>query len=747
MSRKSLQESLDELHAGETVKLDPPGNEFKGPLVIRKPVVIEGRGGTIWAVTGPVLQVESGGVLLRDLAIEITSRDTALSGEDACALKVRAGLSVELDNVAVRGTVVGLAQQEGEWHFPRVLALGRLQPATAHDFRLEVVTPVSCTLATDIDGLQVRPHELPGGPGVVSLRLDAVPAGTRLRGTLLIRTRQILRRIEVNGQVADGGTVGTGQVLWRPKGDAGAREVPAATSSPVAAAPSPAVTPGTEILVVSPFDPADHRTIGEALARARTGARVVVRPGIYRESLTIGRRVEIVGDGPVDEIVVEAPEGNALLMKGEMARVRGLTLRAVDRSGRPGYAVHVPAGQLILEECHVGSESLACLAASGAGANLLLRRCQVRGGASAGVLVLDRGQALLEDCELRDHAGAGAEARRGGAVTLRRCRIASCAEAGVLVHEQGQAVLEACDVHGHAGAGAECREGGDLTLRRCKVRQCQGAGVYAHGDGKTALEDCELAENGLANLEARLGGNPILRRCRLRGGKQAGALFGRDAQGLLEDCELEGNTRAAVEIRGSGNPTLRRCTARRCGDVGVMVHDRGRGTFEDCDLAEAAWAVLVVRRGAAPVLRRCKIHDGLKAGALLAARGGGLLEECEVFANAGPGVVIGDDANPMLKGCQIRDNGQAGVAVGEKGRGTLEQCAISGNGLAGLVIGAGAAPQVRGCRIEHNRDAGVWARRGAAGSVEGCDLTDNREGALDLESGARLQLRDNRTGP
>src|SRR6516165_10896794 len=109
----SLQDQLDRLKPGETFKLDPPQREFKGPLVIRQPVVLDGQNGTIWTEKGPVVRIEAAGVTLRDVNVEITSRDAALSGDAACALVVAPGLHVSLDNVSVRGNVTGLDREEG----------------------------------------------------------------------------------------------------------------------------------------------------------------------------------------------------------------------------------------------------------------------------------------------------------------------------------------------------------------------------------------------------------------------------------------------------------------------------------------------------------------------------------------------------------------------------------------------------------------------------------------------------------
>ncbi len=753
MSTPNLQDRLDELNDGETLKLDPPRNEFKGPLVIRKPVRIDGQHGTICALTGPILQIEAQGVVLRDLNVDVTGRDAPVDGEAACALVVGPRLSVELDNVAVRGNVLGLDDEEGVWRCPHVLQLGPLQPAINHEFKVALVLPIPCIFESEIDGLKVQPQDLPAGPITVTLWLDGLPAGTRLRGRLLLRTRRLVRRIAVFGHFHDGGTWGNGQVLWRPDGapDAPPESRPVATSAPARPAPADS-TPLTRSatggrLVVSAVEDGCIATIGEALQRAPAGGRVLVRPGVYKESLTILKKVEIVADGPPDSVVVESVDGNCLLMQADLARVRGLTLRgASGRQGRGRYAVSVPTGKLILEDCRITSDTLACFAAVGIAATAELRHCRVVGGAATGVLVSDKADVILEDCDVSENALAGIECRRNGRLTVRGSRVSRSGQAGILVHELGQATLEDCDIFANSQAGVEVRDDGRPVLKRCKVRNGQGSGVRLHG-GQATLEDCQLFENAQANLEVRHGGDPTLKRCRIYQGKQAGARFGRDAKGTLEDCDLFGNVRAAIEILQNANPTLRRCTIRECGDFGVAIQDRGRGTLEDCDLGDAGLIVLAIRQSATPTLHRCKIHDGRKVGVFVAGRGGGTLEDCEIFANKGPGVAITAEATPVLKHCQVRENGHAGVVAWDGGKGLLDGCGIIGNGLAGLAILSGGGLVARGCTVARNRDAGLWAARGAEGEVEECDLTGNQGGALDLEPGADTRLAKNRVEP
>src|SRR5262245_17591327 len=115
-ARAQFQDELDLTLDGETVELGTPG-ERPGPIVVRNPVTLDGRGCTLWAQTGPVVTVAGNNVALKNLRIESTADGADEGPNKGVALRVD-GAGLTLDNVTVRGAVVGLPAEEGEWRYP-----------------------------------------------------------------------------------------------------------------------------------------------------------------------------------------------------------------------------------------------------------------------------------------------------------------------------------------------------------------------------------------------------------------------------------------------------------------------------------------------------------------------------------------------------------------------------------------------------------------------------------------------------
>jgi len=86
--------------------------------------------------------------------------------------------------------------------------------------------------------------------------------------------------------------------------------------------PKPATPPAIPTLVVDPFPGrGDHSTISAAIDAAPAGARILIRPGRYRESLRLSKPLELIGDGDRERIVVTTAEGDTLHCDASMARV------------------------------------------------------------------------------------------------------------------------------------------------------------------------------------------------------------------------------------------------------------------------------------------------------------------------------------------------------------------------------------------------------------------------------------------
>lgn len=220
-------------------------------------------------------------------------------------------------------------------------------------------------------------------------------------------------------------------------------------------------------VIVEQHNRGHFKTITKAIQAVKSGTRILVRPGVYKENIVIDKPIEIIGDGKRDDIVIQSGNEDAILFEANNGRVTNLTLRPTGRGVFHG--INIMQGRLHLEDCDISSQSLACVAIH-SGANPTLRRCCIRNGKAAGVFVYENGQGTLEDNEIFVNAKAGVEIMEGGNLTMRRNRISLNGDVGIWVHNGGGGTFEDNDLRGNTkGAWDIAADSAALVQRKGNV--------------------------------------------------------------------------------------------------------------------------------------------------------------------------------------------------------------------------------------------------------------------------------------
>lgn len=172
-----------------------PG-EHEGPLTIRRPCVVDGKDATLWAPSGPVLTIASPGVTVRNLRVEIAG--SPAPGRNRVAVQNSAAGTV-LDNVEVRGDVVGIPGEPEHWDAPGLLALGDFAANRPNSFAYALSVPAEAALECRIKDVTISPVKLSPGKTFLSIRTGPMRDNTILYGELLLKTG-VSRRIYVLGR-------------------------------------------------------------------------------------------------------------------------------------------------------------------------------------------------------------------------------------------------------------------------------------------------------------------------------------------------------------------------------------------------------------------------------------------------------------------------------------------------------------------------------------------------------------------
>lgn len=193
----SLQDKINCLSEYDTLVLE--FDEYFEKIEIKKPVTIDGGGGTICFTSGPVVSIDSKDVKLRNINLEVTSRVDKNDKESALALKVKENIRVKLDKVIVKGDVTGVVSENGAWRYPDVLRIWPVKPHETNYFVFEMDVPVSCALETEIEDLRIVNPALAPGLNQVLIEVSNLKKDTILFGQIGIQSTYLKRMISVCG--------------------------------------------------------------------------------------------------------------------------------------------------------------------------------------------------------------------------------------------------------------------------------------------------------------------------------------------------------------------------------------------------------------------------------------------------------------------------------------------------------------------------------------------------------------------
>lgn len=212
-----LQQQIDQLQPMGRLMLAP--GEYQGPGIFNHPVLVEGKNATIWARSWPVVQINSRGVVLKNLQIEFTGSQGTSAGQQQVAIATEERFGTIIDNVEVKGKVAGFGPESAVWDYPLSLNLGQLPHGQKLHFKIRLLVPVAVKLVSQVAGIQFEPSAIAAGLSEVNLKIDPLLPNTIICGSLLLIS-QFTRRIAVSGTVVHrlpAGKTASGQIIWAAK--------------------------------------------------------------------------------------------------------------------------------------------------------------------------------------------------------------------------------------------------------------------------------------------------------------------------------------------------------------------------------------------------------------------------------------------------------------------------------------------------------------------------------------------------
>ncbi|MGW4598651.1 right-handed parallel beta-helix repeat-containing protein [Streptomyces sp. NPDC004457] len=501
-----------------------------------------------------------------------------------------------------------------------------------------------------------------------------------------------------------------------------------------------------QVLTVGPDSPDGLSTIGEALARARSGAVLSVLPGTYPENLTITTPVTIVAAQARGTVEIAPRRGTALTLKAEAVMLTDLVLRGRDEE-LP--VVDAPRGQVAMDGCEIAASSWTALLARNSGA-LAMRDCRVTNGAGAGIVVTSSAESSVESTTLEHLGTTGVVIGEQGRVTVRGCTIRDARGNGVLANGEGQGSVEDCDISS-TDKPAVALEGRSTTRVLRTVLHDTTTGVHITSESRTVLEDVRVTNTSGVGIAVGMGSDPLLRRCRTARTKEHAVLVTDRSRGTFEDCWADSSEAPAIRVTGSSSPVFVGLTVRDCAAAGLLLEEESAAELDRVEVVDAKGAGICVRTGANPLVRRARIISPAGHGVDVAEDGRGRLEDCLIQRPAGAGVRVADDGNVYVGGGAVEAAEGAGLSVGGDGVMTVRDCVLTKAGRQGVLVEKDGDLTATRVTAHESTEQGVLIADGGRASLNSCEVSGSGKDGVRIESDAPVSVvnctvRDNTGG-
>ncbi|HXA63236.1 MAG TPA: right-handed parallel beta-helix repeat-containing protein, partial [Streptosporangiaceae bacterium] len=490
-----------------------------------------------------------------------------------------------------------------------------------------------------------------------------------------------------------------------------------------------------QLFTVHPDRPDSHRSIGEALSEASSGALIMVAPGRYDENLIISQVVTIAAEEGAGTVELVAVRGTTVTVTAEAVKLSGLTIRGHDDEP----VVDVPRGQLALEGCEIRGAAWTAVIARETG-SLAMRDCRVTNPEGAGVVVTSADGTIIEDC-LIEGLGTSAVVISGvGDPVIRRCTLRDAQGNGVCANANGRGRVEDCVITDVRKPAIALEDDSSTSVFKVRIWDVEESGIHISSRGRATVEDCEIESSGGPGLVLQSGTDPLIRRLRITTSGAEGIRIGSRARGVLEDCQIIRSGRAAITVGGHAATTFTDISVSEPQAAGIEIGDKSTVEFTRVRVVDGQGSGVVVTGGANPLLRRLTVI-GCRDQGLEFTGGNGRVEDSDI-SDVKTGISVADGASPSIATTAVRASRNVGVTIGEGSSLTLRDCDVYETGDDGVAVSAGGKAGISRSRIHGCRRNGVMIAARAQASLTGCEVYENSADGVVVHSTETVTLRD-----
>ncbi len=468
----------------------------------------------------------------------------------------------------------------------------------------------------------------------------------------------------------------------------------------------------------------DYKTIQEAIDNAKDGATIVVKPGIYGESLTIIDKTLIIfgqTDDKSEKIRVQTKGADCIHFKNSDTHIINISFEQIGEGYN--YAITIASGAPTIEKCEIVGRSLDCVAIFNK-ADPIIRNNKIHNSKRAGILITDDAKGTIENNEIWNNAYAGIGVGTQADPIIIKNNIHDN-KVGVFIYDRAKGSIEENGIAANNYFGIVITAHSSPIVRNNKIYNGTKGGILISDNGTGIIEDNDIWGNKCVGIELNKDADPIIRNNKIYKNELSGIEINNKAKGVIEDNEIGNNNSYGIEIKNEAKPIIKNNKIYENALSGIYIKDKAEGTIEENENYANTLSGIAITSQNNPLIRKNKVHHNNENGIYIFSEGKGIIEENEIWNNANNGLVIDTNGNPFISKNTIHNNSLNGIFVHHNGEGILENNEIKDNAYAGIKIESGGNPFVKNNKIYHNKGKGILIANEGKGKIEENDIYDN----------------------
>jgi F-box protein 11 len=293
---------------------------------------------------------------------------------------------------------------------------------------------------------------------------------------------------------------------------AGAPSAATTQSQPSRSADRPGA-PSVPSVVVDVTGRGDYDNLASAVTQVTPGTLLLVQPGVYTGNIRVEKPMQIIGDGPRNDIILEGdPIMGGILWTAGAGRLENLTI-VQHGDGYPD-GVLIYGGGLEILSCDISGGGLAVSMNDGRGS---VKGCRLHHCKLYGLRVSKNSRGTFEDNDITSN-GIGISVSDGADPVVRANRVTGNKDTGLDLSQNARGTFEHNEFTG-SNTGIRVSSGADPLVRANQVSRNNWSGIAVLDNGHGTFEDNDITGNGKSVREPGAWvdtlGAPVIRNNRL----------------------------------------------------------------------------------------------------------------------------------------------------------------------------------------------------------------------------------------